>query len=285
MNTLDSQAPLIVIGAGRSGSTLLMRMFQQHPDISFKGETSFLVPRLWRECFENRFWHNWSRYSRLEPTSAFEMLEPCSPSELAELQRHVGAAIAEFMCRLLDVKFTARRWGYKELWNGGQSFDFDWAVYDSVFPRATWVHLVRNPFSFARSVSRWNRRPLDLIYLEELLGEWVGMVRRSRQRAAGRYFELKLEDLLLRPQEALAPILDSVDLGWDPACEDALRTSTFVSAAPADPVLGSFKPNMDFFGARVEGLAALASELGYAPEPLDLQMRSAAPIDRTMTRL
>jgi hypothetical protein len=42
---------------------------------------------------------------------------------------------------------------------------------------------------------------------------------------------------------------------------------------------------MDFFGARVEGLAALASELGYAPEPLDLQMRSAAPIDRTMTRL
>jgi hypothetical protein len=282
---LDPQAPLLVIGTGRSGSTLLMRVLQAHPDISFKGETSFLVPRLWKECFENRFWHNWPRYYALNPNSAFEPLQPLSDNERRKLEQDVGGQLAKFICDLLHVRRAAQVWGYKELWNGGRSYNFDWSIYDSVFPRATWVHLVRNPFSFARSTARWNRYPLDLNYLDDLLHEWVAIVRRSRERAAsGRYFELRYEDLVANARTSLAPVLKSLGLKWHEACEAAVGAHVFASAGPTYGVFGTLAPDIKYYGSRIEGLAELAMDLNYESVPLEIELRPSE-IDTATTKL
>src|SRR5262245_19644003 len=41
-------APIIIIGAAGSGSTLLDRTLGAHPDIDMKGETKFLLAETWR---------------------------------------------------------------------------------------------------------------------------------------------------------------------------------------------------------------------------------------------
>ena len=263
----------------------MMRILQSHPDIDFKGETSFLVPRLWKECFENRFWHNWQRYAGLNPTSAFEHLPPLENGEVRKLEQHVGSAVARFVCELLQVDRGARAWGYKELWNGGRSYDFDWTIYDRVFPKATWIHLIRNPFSFARSTAHWARHPLDVNYLDELLHEWVAIVRRSRERATiGRYFELRYEDLVSKPRQSLAPILNTVGLEWHEACERALGSRTFGSASPTYEVIGAFSPSLEYFSRRVEGLAEVVSSLGYDAVSFELEIRPAQ-FNTDMTKL
>ena len=43
------------------------------------------------------------------------------------------------------------RWGFKETWNGSASFQYDWELYNEVFPEARFIYVIRNQFEFARS--------------------------------------------------------------------------------------------------------------------------------------
>jgi len=273
MQQLDIRAPLIIIGAGRSGSTLLMRVLQGHPDISFRGEASFLVPRLWKECFENRYWHNWQRYYERHPGSALEELPALTAAELNQLRDRVGLAIARLVCELLEVRATAKVWGYKEPWNGTGWARHDWDIYDAVFPRATWLHLVRNPFAFARSNAHWNGHPLDHGRLWALLEEWIGMVGYARQRAStGRFFELKYEEIVARPRTTLAPVLESMGTEWHEGCERAFANSVFASTTPTYRNPEVHHTTLADVGRRIAGFAEVASGLGYEPIPLSIEL-------------
>jgi hypothetical protein len=54
---LDPQAPIVLVGAGRSGSTLLDAMIESHPDVYSVGETSFLFHRLWEALVERKSYY------------------------------------------------------------------------------------------------------------------------------------------------------------------------------------------------------------------------------------
>lgn len=270
---LDLRAPLIVIGAGRSGTTLLMRALRAHPQMSFHGENDFLAPRLWAETAQNRFWHNWERQLALSPTSSAAPLPPLDPRARDGLEAQAGALVADHMARLLDVRSQARAWGYKELWNGSAWSDRDWAVYDAIFPRARWLHLARNPFAFAASVARWNVRPLTQAHLRELLLAWTRIQAKSRERwETGRYIRLRYEDMVADPRASLTPVLDGMGLTWVEACAEVFSAKVLESVKSPFATLHRRTVRASDYARLVPGFLGQCEDLGYLdPFPLVLQ--------------
>src|SRR5207237_8691638 len=73
-------------------------------------------------------------------------------------------------------------WGFKEIWLPAQG-PYSWLAFDYVFPQATYVHIIRHPFTYARSAADWNRIPFTLETLRSHLNAWVEYLGASRQRS------------------------------------------------------------------------------------------------------
>ncbi len=216
--------PIILIGAGRSGSTLFTRFMDEHPRVRFFGETHFLLPRLWREIWESkeRRWLNllnFPSYFSSNPELTGPPHQPANrmlDTETLERERErIADLIRQLFGDILRVQTNIGAWGYKEIWNGNDAVArFSWDIYDAVFPEATWVHLVRDPFDFLISIARWNRKPLTEDLIRNELSHWVQMFEWSRQRRSQRRFiEIRYEDLILDPKKSLHPIFSAAGVG------------------------------------------------------------------------
>lgn len=275
--------PIVIIGAGRSGTTLLTRIFSRHPDIDFHGETSFLLPRLWLELWEDRFWLNWQHYTNTNPHSVCESFPDISDYIFNKEKQRIGSILAKVIIDVFKIDINAYEvWGYKEVWNGSSQFQFDWLPYDIVFPEAVWVHLVRNPFEFARSCADWNREIFCIQYLHDRLIDWVSIINHSRMRVkTERYFEICYEHLTSRPREILEPVLDSVKIKWNTYCEDALKSyilrsrDKYFKKNSANHSLSDIKNMVP----TIDGLSELLNEFNYQiPEEIERQLASYVEI-------
>src|SRR4051812_3561595 len=72
---LDPTAPIVIVGAGRSGTTRLVAVLGDHPDVYMMGETSFLLPRLWDAFFQRPAYVRNSRLGHLAKLSRDEWRE------------------------------------------------------------------------------------------------------------------------------------------------------------------------------------------------------------------
>jgi hypothetical protein len=259
--------PIILIGAGRSGSTLFTRMLDAHPRIQFLGETSFLLPRIWGEVWEDRFWLNFPLYTALRPRSSRETPPVADKSDIDAERERVAAALRRFVCDMLKVRPDVESWGYKELWNGSDAVGrYSWESYDAVFPGATWVHLVRHPFDFLVSVARWNLHPLTKDFVVHELAHWAQMLEWNRARSAREHFlELRYEDLIRQPEATLGPILSAANVGWSDECAGALSHVSLQSseASPFAPAAPLSRKRLKEIVASIENLERDMDRLGY----------------------
>lgn len=281
---MDAGQPLIIVGAGRSGSTILTRILDSHSEIQLFGETDFLVPRLWLEVWINRFWLNWPRQARGRVRSGVDPIPPLLPSELELARRRVGQLVSVFFFDLLGVKQDQGRfWGFKEPWNGSTAFTYGWEPYEVAFPRAYWIHLVRHPFDYSRSCAAWNNLPLSHRYLTNQLGEWVRMLNHNRQlKTCERYFEVRFEDLIATPAACLDPLFSALDLPIEPAVIQTIQTRVMESrenAHPADDITHLDTAAIQEVVDSVDGLGSLMAEFEYrAPMRLSLSRRDGTSI-------
>lgn len=271
----DWTAPIIVVGAGRSGTTRLTATLAAHRDVYMLGETSFLLHRMWTAFHEQpAYVRNW-RLGQLAQQTRAEWravswgefwnsaaigrnlanlgpeLDAIERAETSRLQRLFGAFLAE---ALIPPSLRAPRWGFKEIWGGSGGAAVDWSLYHAAYPAAHFVHSMRHPVAYLRSALSHRGRadaPPDTIVHE--LREWVAMVRHARGLAStGRYVEFRMEDF----DAALPRLLDALGLEPDPACEVAARVRYLPSEARAIAVP---PPLLD----EVVGLRPLCLELGY----------------------
>jgi hypothetical protein len=234
--------PIVIIGAGRSGSSLLSAILGEHPDVYAAGETSFLVNRLWDAFFQRpeyvsnfRIWNlikntnaewrdmHWYPFRRaiLDGTlGSKELTETIHKTEEKRLSECLGRFMAD---SLIPPELRRRYWSFKEIWNGSSSFPHGWHRHNLAFPRARFIHVVRHPWTWARSyflLLKANPSQADLLFA---LSEWVNMVEMAcRQDELGsRYILIRLEDFEADRVTTVRSLLSFAELQDSARCHAA----------------------------------------------------------------
>ena len=244
--------PLIVLGVGRSGTTLLRVMLDRNTTLAIPYE-AFFVPQLA---------HRHGRRPRLE-----EFLDDLgrlrtlydwgiAPEDVRPRLRE-GMTTREAIAAIFETYAERRgkpRWGDKT-----PLYMQQLPLLERVFPDAIWVHLVRDgrdaalsflelPEGFAgktwaqpRTVAQFAAR-----WRTEILA-----ARRLGRHAGSRYLELRYEDLVAEPERELQRICGHSSLPWEPSMLDHTRVSDAANmpehrnlAQPPTPGLRDWRSQM-----------------------------------------
>ena len=288
--------PIIIIGAGRSGTSLLDAMLGAHPQIVMYGELDGTIDRMWRlfwqvpaaEVHRSRRIDSHRRATPESPSSSdAEIFARVRDLERQERER-VAGIIRDSLDRLYGIaEAPARYWGFKEIWAGDAAVS-DWQACDTVFPEALYLHLIRHPFDFARSSADWQRLPFDRAQLQADLAAWLRYLDMNGARApTGCYLRLTYEALLADPQTALGGLLERLGLDWDPACAAALGRR-FVPSDVQSPYPPGLAEARDAVSGLAEAMAAVGHKLpeeSPAIAPVPAGSGTATPVGAQSWRL
>ncbi|RAT68221.1 sulfotransferase family protein, partial [Lonsdalea populi] len=232
--------PVLLGGENRSGTTLLSVILDSHPDLVVGPEIDFtepvnLGPHILAVCDfldanESRLvgatketldpeWYDGAHFvvqcerfglGRHEVKSLVKRL-------MAECGRDFFAL--EDRCRLIELMGEHRRkqtgtqrWGLKL-----QRRIKDIGTYAAIWPKARFIHIVRDGRDLAAShlktVPDWGYQTIA-----EAANGWLEIVAHARLTAPdSRYLEIRYEDLVTRPRETIAQMLDFLGLPWNEA--------------------------------------------------------------------
>jgi hypothetical protein len=204
-----------VVGATRSGTTLLRLMLDAHPEMAIPSETHFIPDLIKayrlesatpeRMCEVVTAHRRWGDF-HLDPKELlerFRAIDPINPGD---------AARAFF--QLYAEREGKTRWGDKT-----PGYVREMHRIESVLPEARFVHLVRDGRDVALSVLGMNWGPSSV---PEAAFRWKKRILRAREQAPriGHYVEIRYEDLVRDTEVTLRRICEFVDLPYD---EEMLR--------------------------------------------------------------
>ena len=200
--------PVIIMAMGRSGSTLLMRLLNCSPDIMIWGEHNGFLTAFGRAfhaltcAFAKDCMHNSERF--------VETVLNQQPIILGRGERWSCEWVNAFTktdvlsaFRTLIVDLLARRvpngvrWGFKEIRYHGEEIDF----LRTLFPRAQFVLLLRNPVHVLQSISRHftrgdpKRSAQSMLRYIDFLTLIQKQLEQKRQDVLVCHYELLIENL------------------------------------------------------------------------------------------
>jgi hypothetical protein len=206
-----SPAPFLV-GAGRSGNTLLRLMLDAHPDLAIPPETDFWVAVASacagaagpRQTFLTILLSHW-RWTdcHVDPADFRRAIYDLHPFDLTEGIR--------CFYRLYAARFGKTRWGDKT------PFYLDHMVLiQNLVPEARFVHVIRDGRDAALSIKDLWFGPNSL---RDAAVWWKRAIEGARRQKDGlsHYLEIRYEDLVRDTEPTLRRICQFLDLSWDPA--------------------------------------------------------------------
>ena len=211
-------APVVVLGVSRSGTTLLKQMLDRHPQLAIPTE-SYFVPQLWDRHGERpdreAFLADVARLARLRDWGV-------TPADVAE-RLPAGAGFAESVQAIYRAYADAR--GKPRFGDKTPSYMQRLDVLERAFPGARYIHLVRDGRDAALSFlalqrkARFNpTRPRSVpAFAVQWRREIEGARRFGQEMVAGRYEEMRYEDLATHPEESLRKACAFLGLEFDPA--------------------------------------------------------------------
>jgi sulfotransferase family protein len=210
-------APVIVLGVGRSGTTLLRVMLDRNTTLAIPYESFFVLPlahRHGRRPKLDAFLDDVGRFPQLREWGI-------SPDDVRPRLREgmtTGEAIGAIFQTYAERR-GKRRWGDKT-----PLYMQSLPLLERLFPDAAWVHLVRDGRDAALSF---------LALPEGFSGKTWAQPRTAAQFAArwrteivaarrikGHYLELRYEDLVAEPERELRRVCEHASLPWEPGMLD-----------------------------------------------------------------
>lgn len=300
-----AESPIFVVGAPRSGTTLVERMLDAHPAIAILDELVFFdhilalrreIPQLDTPQRRERFFQ---LLPQLDHVRFWRGLDPVLARVREELEQ-AGARASWQLFYLLLMKRAAeargkRRYGEKTPWNVRHL-----ATIVRWFPDARIVHVVRDPRAQVASRRQLPRSSHDVLTHAVKWRLDVDLGRRALARwpRPANVIEVRYEDLLAEPEAQLKRICQAVGEPFDPTMLDFYRIGEpgFRGQPWKDNVrrpLGATNPErwrkeLDAWEvAAIEWIAGRTMrELGYQPltPPLERMLRTLAGLPREFAR-
>ena len=222
------QPPFFIIGAQRSGTTLLRLLLNAHPEVAIPEEGTFWMPLLrkrqrdisrrlcgWelKRCIEyierNRQFQLWG----IEPGEVSGRILKKDQTTLSELMHALYGVYAR--------KYHKRLWGDKT-----PSFFRMISVLRGLFPEARFIHIIRDGRDVYLSV-RQNDPSKGNIAVTAL--EWSYKVSKAKKELSfvdqNHVLELKYEDLTNETADELKKICSFLQLDYEPNMLNFWRTS------------------------------------------------------------
>ncbi|MGH9363743.1 MAG: sulfotransferase, partial [Thermoanaerobaculia bacterium] len=250
-------APFLV-GAGRSGTTLLRLMLDAHPDLAIPPETDFWVEAASacaraadpRQAFLTVLLSHWRWTDCHVDSVAFQ--RAINEMEPFDLTRGIRC-----FYRLYAARFGKARWGDKTPFYLGHM-----VLIQKLVPEARFVHVLRDGRDVALSIKDLWFGPNSL---DEAAVWWTSTVAEARRQKdhLSHYLEIRYEDLVLDTQKTLRKVCEFLDLPWDPAMLSFHRRS----AERIGEVVREFRDAGDRLIASVEQRHAIHRRALGPPDP------------------
>jgi hypothetical protein len=205
-------APLIVLGVGRSGTTLLRVMLDRNSELAIPYESFFVTQLAHRHGGLPRLDDFLDDLARLRTLREWEI-----SADDVRPRLHPGMTTGEAIAAVFETYAEKRgkpRWGDKT------------PLY--MFPHALWVHLVRDGRDAALSFltlppgfsGRTWAQPRSAAQFAARWRVEVEAARRLGRSAPDRYLELRYEELVAEPDRELRRICEFASLPWEPGMLD-----------------------------------------------------------------
>ena len=217
MNSQSFLGPVFVVGMPRSGTKLLRGLLNQHPLIKIDTTESDFLP----------YWINhWKRFGDLRKPETFTAfyMEACKLSYMKKKEAwgvRIGRDEWYEACEAFDPasvfealikhhigyqKHSATIWGDKT-----PSYLTKTAMLKRVYPRARFIHIVRDVRDFCLSIHKaWNKS------MYRAAQRWTDDVAAARQNGHvhGDYLEIKYETLIGDAETELRRACEFLDLDY-----------------------------------------------------------------------
>ena len=214
----SSNQPMpIIIGAPRSGTTLLRFMLDSHPELAIPPETGFLSlgPQFSSRgaALREEFFLAVTSFPPDAPGwSDFQISKDLFWRELLDLDPFTVSGGYRTFYRLYASRFGKQRWGDKT-----PGYCYYMGSIEAILPEAHFIHIIRDGRDASLSLRRMWFSPGWGI--ETQAAYWSDFVLTARRQATqcGHYMEVRYEELIWKTRETLVQICEFLDLVYDDA--------------------------------------------------------------------
>ena len=219
--------PFFIVGAQRSGSTLLRLILNAHSEIAIPEEARFLTPLLDKKYLKEPF-----RGKRLEflieyisKVPHFKLWNYDSSFFLAKLRSKSEITLREFIEELYS---SYCEYEGKKYW-GDKSLFFNWIeVLYTLFPEARFIHIVRDGRDVFNS---WRKIEPSMNNVAVAALDWSYKLSRIERAFVkiprSNSMTVRYEDLLSEPEKTVRAICDFINISYEPQMLEFYKTSQY----------------------------------------------------------